>query len=242
MRRDLAALRSKLPQHNSGKRMTIHVINPNSLVDVTQKLDAAIAPMRAVSPVPIETHTLTEGPPGIETQAHVDLVVAPLLKRARELRENASAFVIACYSDPGLATLREQLDLPVLGIAEAAILTAMTKGQRFGVISIGPASIPRHLRYLGAMGVANRLAGDRALNLSVQALSNTEVTSARLQQVGAELCDLDGAEVLILGCAGMAQYRTALEAALQVPVIDPCQAATAMAIGAMALNVAQQGS
>jgi allantoin racemase len=53
--------------------MTLHVINPNSLTDVTDGLNTAIAPMRALCPVPIETHTLVEGPPGIETQAHVDL-------------------------------------------------------------------------------------------------------------------------------------------------------------------------
>lgn len=222
--------------------MAIHVINPNSLTDVTEGLDAAIAPMRAVCPVPIETHTLIQGPPGIETQAHVDLVVAPLLAHAQKLRATASAFVIACYSDPGLATLREQIDVPVMGIAEAAILTAMTMGQRFGVISIGPKSIPRHMRYLGAMGVSDRLAGDRALGLSVQGLSDAQVTQAKLIEVGTALRDLDGADVLILGCAGMARYRAALEDALGLPVIDPCQAATAMAIGALALHKAQKGS
>lgn len=222
--------------------MTIHVINPNALTDVTKGLDAAIAPMRALCPVAIETHTLADGPPGIETQAHVDLVVAPLLALAHELHPTAQAFVIACYSDPGLATLREQMNVPVMGIAEAAILTAMTMGQRFGVISVGARSIPRHMRYLGAMGVTNRLAGDRALNLSVQALSDAQVTQARLHAVGTALRDLDGADVLILGCAGMARYRTALEEALELPVIDPCQAATAMAISALALHKAQKGS
>jgi allantoin racemase len=221
--------------------MTIHVINPNSLRDVTKGIEDAIDPMRATCPVAIKTHTLEYGPPGIETQAHVDLVVAPLLARAEALRPTASAFVIACYSDPGLASLREQEDVPIFGIAEAAILTAMTLGQRFGVISIGPASIPRHMRALGAMGVTGRLAGDLALNLSVKELSNTDVTRTRLLDVGTRLRDTHGAEVLILGCAGMAQYRWELAHALRMPVIDPCQAATAMAIGALALERAQKG-
>jgi allantoin racemase len=221
--------------------MTLHVINPNSLTDVTEGLDAAIAPMRALCPVPIKTHTLTQGPPGIETQAHVDLVVAPLLTLADTLHADASAFVIACYSDPGLAAMHEQHKVPVIGIAEAAILTAMTMGQRFGVIFIMPASIPRHMRYLGTMGVTDRLAGDLALNLTVQELSNAEETRGRLLDVGTRLRDVYWAEVLILGCAGMAQYRAALEGAVGILVIDPCQAATAMAIGALALNHAQKG-
>jgi allantoin racemase len=149
--------------------------------------------------------------------------------------------VIACYSDPGLAAMRERYDVPVFGIAEAAILTAMIKGQRFGVISIMPASIPRHMRYLGAMGVTDRLAGDLPLNLTVQELNNARETQTRLLDVGTRLRGGYGAEVLILGCAGMAKYRAALEAAVGIPVIDPCQAATAMAIGALALNTAEKG-
>lgn len=220
--------------------MTIHVINPNSLTDVTTGLDAAIAPMRASAPVAIECHTLSDGPPGIETQAHVDLVVAPLLARAEALAVGASAFVIACYSDPGLATLRERFDVPVFGIAEAAILTALTRGHRFGVISILDRSIPRHMRHLGAMGLTSRLAGDLALNLGVQALADARTTGQRMLEVGTRLRDEHGAEVLILGCAGMARYRAGLEGRLGIPVIDPCQAATAMAIGGLALAGAER--
>src|SRR5262245_66028179 len=82
-----------------------------------------------------------------------------------------SAFVIACYSDPGLHAAREITTKPVLGIAECGILTAMTLGQRFGVISILRKSIPRHLRYVGQMGVADRMAGDRAIGLGVVELA-----------------------------------------------------------------------
>ncbi len=216
--------------------MTIHVINPNSLTHVTDGIDRALAPMRAACSVDIVTHTLAEGPPGIETQAHVDLVSGPLLRTAARLEDGASAFVIACYSDPGLAALREQSSHPVFGIAESAILTAMTMGQRFGVISILNRSIPRHLRYIGAMGVMDRLAGDLALELGVAALSDEDRTYHRLVEVGRQLQTGHGAEVLILGCAGMAAYRSRLSAELGCPIIDPSQAATAMAIGALALR------
>lgn len=220
--------------------MTIHVINPNSSIHVTDGIDRAIDPMRAASPVPIACHTLDEGPPGIETQAHVDGVVAPLLARAATLEEDASAFVIACYSDPGLAAMREQSMRPVIGIAEASILTAMTLGQRFGILSILSRSIPRHMRYIGAMGVMERLAGDRPLELGVAELAQEDRTFARLKEVGTALRDGDGADVLILGCAGMTAFRAALEDALDVPVVEPCQAATALAIGRVALERTRQ--
>lgn len=218
------------------KFLTIYVLNPNSSQHVTDGIDRVIEPMRSASSVPIEARTLAEGPAGIETQAHVDGVVAPLLRHCRELDDKASAFVIACYSDPGLAALREQSSKPVFGIAEASILTAMTLGQRFGIISILSKSIPRHMRCVGAMGVMDRLAGDKPLELGVAALADETKTWKRLVNVGTDLRDGSGAEVLILGCAGMTAYRAKLENELGVPVVEPCQAAAAMAIGRVALQ------
>lgn len=216
--------------------MTIYVVNPNSSQHVTDGIDRAVDPMRVASPVPIETRTLGEGPVGIETQAHVDGVVVPLLAHCAQLEEQASAIVVACYSDPGLAALREQSARPVLGIAEASILTAMTLGQRFGIISILSKSIPRHMRYVGALGVMDRLAGDQPLELGVLELADETRTLQRLKTVGANLRDTAMADVIILGCAGMTAFRADLENHLGIPVVEPCQAATAMAIGRVALQ------
>ena len=220
--------------------MTIYVINPNSSQHVTDGIDRAVEPMRAASPVPIVARTLAEGPPGIETQAQVDGVVGPLLAHAAALEDQASAFVVACYSDPGLAALREQSTRPVLGIAEASILTAMSVGQRFGIVSILSKSIPRHMRYIGAMGVMDRLAADLPLELGVAELADESRTFDRLVAVGTRLRDEAVADCIILGCAGMTAYRSRLEARLGLPVIEPCQAAAAMAIGRVALATTQQ--
>lgn len=215
--------------------MTIFIVNPNSSRVVTDGIDRTMEPLRAASPVAIAAIQLDEGPKGIETQAHVDGVVTPLLARAAALEGEASAFVIACFSDPGLAALREQSRHPVLGIAESAILTAMTMGQRFGILSILSKSVPRHMRMLGAMGVMDRCAADLPLELGVADLTDRNRTFARLRDVGTQLRDAHGAEVLILGCAGMTSYRADLSQALGRPVVEPCEAAAAMAIGRVAL-------
>lgn len=217
---------------------TLHVLNPNSSKDVTARIDVAMEPLRSLG-VPIACKTLPEGPPGIENQRQADLVIAPLLAQAASLEADAAGFVIACFGDPGLHALRDQTALPVLGIQESAVATAMTLGQRFGVLAILPASIPRHMRSFGAMGVLDRLAGDRALNLGVGDLSDTARTLARMIEIGTQLRDTDGADVLIMGCAGMAGYRSALQDALGLPVVEPCQAAAAMAIGRIALNLGE---
>lgn len=211
------------------------VINPNSSETVTAGIDAAMEPLRALG-TPIRCVTLAEGPPGIESQAQADETIPPMLRLAASLEDRAAGFVIACFGDPGLHALRDRTALPVLGIQESAVMTALTLGQRVGVVAILPGSIPRHMRAFGAMGVMDRVAGDRALNLGVADLADAKVTLARMVAVGAVLRDQDGADVLILGCAGMAQYRAAVQAAVGLPVVEPCQAAAAMALGRIALG------
>lgn len=214
----------------------ILIINPNSSEFVTRGIDDALEPLRMAGGPLLEAVTLKEGPPGIETQRHVDAVILPLARMIAERERECAAFVIACYSDPGLHTARETTAKPVLGISECGVLTALTLGQRFGVIAILKKSIPRHLRYLGAMGVTGRLAAELAVGLSVAELADEKRTFSRMREVGIALRDAHGADVVVMGCAGMARYRAPLEQALGIPVVEPTQAATAMAIGRVRLG------
>jgi Asp/Glu/hydantoin racemase len=213
----------------------ILVVNPNSTEAVTAAIDRALAPLRMAGGPSIECVTLAEGPPGIEIQAHVEQVVQPLCRLVRE-RADAAAFVIACFSDPGLHACREATGRPVLGIAECGLLTALTRGERFGIIAILQTSLGRHLRYVRQLGLAARFAGDLPLGLGVVELADQDRTFDRMRAVGVRLRDEHGADVLVLGCAGMAQYRPDLETAIGMPVVDPTQAATTMAIGAVRLG------
>jgi allantoin racemase len=214
----------------------ILVINPNSTEAVTRGIDEACAPLRMPGGPEFDCVTLKQGPPGIETQQHVDSVVAPMLKLIKAKENNYSAFVVACYSDPGLHSLREATKKPVLGISECGILTALTLGQKFGVIAILKQSIPRHLRYVGALGVSERLAAELPVGLKVVELSNEKKTFGRMVEVGKTLRDTHGADVVVMGCAGMARYRKPLQDEIGIPVVEPTQAAVAMAIGRVRLN------
>ena len=214
---------------------TIVVINPNSTESVTRGIHRACEPLRMPGGPRIECVTLAEGPPGIQTQRDVDCVVGPLLRLIGELDSRAAAFVIACFSDPGLHSARETTRKPVLGIMESGILTALTLGQRFGVIAILPGSIARHLRMINAMGVAGRLASERAVGLPVVELADESKTAVRMIEVGRQLA-ADGANSIVMGCAGMAQYRDHVEQAAGIPVVEPTQAAVAMAIGRVRLG------
>ncbi|MFM9980363.1 MAG: aspartate/glutamate racemase family protein [Burkholderiales bacterium] len=214
----------------------ILVINPNSTEAVTQGIDEAMAALRIPGGPAIDCMTLKEGPPGIETQQHVDGVIPHLLRLVREREAEYSAFVIACYSDPGLHSVREATAKPVLGISECGILTALTLGQKFGVIAILQKSIPRHLRYMGAMGVMDRLAGELPVGLAVTELSDEKKTFGRMVEVATALRDVHGANVIVMGCAGMARYRKPLQDAVGLPVVEPSQAAVGMAIARVRLG------
>ena len=214
----------------------ILVINPNSTVAVTRAIDDAMEPLRIVGGPEIACLTLDEGPPGVESQTDADGVIMPLCRVLREQEAACAAFVIACFSDPGLFSAREVTAKPVLGIAECGILTALTLGHRFGVISILARSVPRHLRYIAAMGLGQRLAGDLPVGLGVTELGDPRKALTRMIDVGRSLRDDHGADVLVMGCAGMARYRADLEEAVRIPVVEPTQAAVAMAIGRVRLG------
>lgn len=208
----------------------IVVINPNCNETVTAGMSAALAGFRFADGPAVDCFTLREGPPGIESQIEADQVIGPLCRFIGTEEERASAFVVACFSDPGLHAARERTSRPVLGIAQAGVTTALNLGQHVGVISILRNSVARHTRHFRAMGVDGAIAGDLPIDMTVSELEDAARVFARMTEVGTRLRDERGADVLVMGCAGFSSYREGLEEALGIPVVDPTQAAVGMAI------------
>ena len=196
----------------------------------------ALEPFRFDSGPIIKSVTNSDGPSGIESQQDADCAAVQVVDMIKRRDEEADAFVIACFSDPGIYGAREVTQKPVFGIAESGILTALSLGNSFGILAILDTSIPRHIRYIRSLGLEKRLAGDLAIGLGVAELSDDKKTFYRLQEVGKVLRDNRGASVLILGCAGMARYRQRLQESLEIPVVDPSQAAVSMAVSALLLD------
>jgi Asp/Glu/hydantoin racemase len=210
----------------------IVIVNPNSTAAVTAGISAAVEPLREAEGPRIDCLTLEEGPPGIETQAHIDGVIPPLLACLK--REAADASVIACFSDPGLKAARAEGQGPVFGIAESAFRAALRQGQHFGIVAILEASTIRHRRYVAELGLVESFAASRPLDLGVLELQDHDRTFTRMLEVGRALRDDDKADVLVFGCAGMPQYRDELSAEIGLPVIEPCRVAIEAALAAVA--------
>ncbi|GBQ67080.1 hydantoin racemase [Ameyamaea chiangmaiensis NBRC 103196] len=212
----------------------IVVINPNSSADVTASMRESVSAMARALPYTLDWITNQGGPPGIETDAHVHAVASQMSDIVGHAV--ADAFVIGCFSDPGVSSLRETQGRPIIGIAEAAYRYAMTQTRRFGVLSIVEASVVRHRTHLHQLGIASFMAGDRPLDLGVAELAGGGVLD-RLVSVGRMLRDVDGAEVVILGCAGLGRYRLPLQAELGMPVIDPVMASIAQAATELLMRI-----
>jgi Asp/Glu/hydantoin racemase len=207
------------------------IINPNSTQSVTDEISRAVEGLREPG-FSIECRTLTEGPPGILTQCDVDLVVAPLIKTVRGRLGEFDGIVVACYSDPGVNSLREMLDVPVFGAARATLGYAATISTSVGVISLKSASVARHNAQARANGLADVLAGDRPADISVADLGEDAVVG-KLIRVARDLIEKDGADILILGCCGMSRFAARIAEETGITVLDPSQVSAAMARTAM---------
>ena len=195
---------------------TILVINPNASVTMTHAIAASL-PAQADGPI-LRFRTNAAGPMAIESDG--DVVVAARQVYAMAAQDPADAFVISCFSDPGVVSLRASGPRPVFGIAEAAYRAAVARHGGFGVVSIVEASVGRHARHVASLQLTEHLRGDRSLDLGVAGAAEGAAL-ARIIAVGQALRDLDKAPAIILGCAGMGHHRSRVEAELGIPVIDP---------------------
>jgi len=206
----------------------ILIINPNSSEPCSAGISAVVAPFRFAGGPVLDVVTLKEGPPAIYSWQDWHAVVGPMCRLVE--REPSAAYIIACASDPGIEAVRATTPRPVLGIFRSAVATAVARAERFGVIGLVESSKARHKAALRAMGLEHRLAGEVALNVSMDTLLDPAAARVALVAAGNDLAAM-GAETLILGCTGMAHHQAAVRDAVGLPVIEPCQAAVALAIG-----------
>lgn len=212
-------------------RQRILVINPNSSAACTETIRDALTPLMLPEAPRFDVEALRDGPPAIATWRDWHEAAGPLLRRvqAEEASSPASAYVIACVSDPAIDLLRSVTARPVFGALRAGIAAAIARADRFGLVAFVAASVPRHRRVMQAMGLEHRCAAGLPLDLPMDALTHPDACRPRLVAVARDL-QACGAEVLILGCAGMAGHRRFLEDATGLPVVEPVQAAAVQAL------------
>jgi allantoin racemase len=206
--------------------MRILVINPNASVEMTDVIREQLQAVARADAV-VDVVNPPGAPPAIESALDEAACVPPMLELVRDAqRRGYHAVVIACFSDPGLDAVREATDLPVVGIQDAAMHLAAQLGYRFSVLTTLAHRAPLRERAALLAGLDRRLASCRPLDLPVlDTIVNRERVLEKIVCVGRQAIDADGAEVLVLGCAGLGDLAGRASDALGVPVIDPNAAA-----------------
>ncbi|MBV9908494.1 MAG: aspartate/glutamate racemase family protein [Hyphomicrobiales bacterium] len=208
--------------------MRIHVINPNTTRSMTLKIEAAAK--AAASPgVEVSAVNPDFGPASIEGYFDEVFSVPGLIEEIGKAGD-ADAFVIACFDDTGLEAARCATLAPVVGIGEAAFHMASLVAAKFSVVTTLSRSIVPIEHNLAKYGLKSRCARVRAAEVPVLALEEPG-SDARLlieREIERALVE-DGAEAIVLGCAGMTDLAHDLERKAGVPVLDGVACAVSLA-------------
>ena len=219
--------------------MRLLFINPNTSPGFTLKV-GAIAGDHTFPGTDIVAVNPASGPRSIES-IYDELLSAPgTLAIAIENLDDFDGFVIACYSDhPAVYALREITDKPVIGIAEASMLLACVLGHKFSVVTTNKEWEPLLSDAVRHYGLAERCASVRSTGMAVLDLETADKqTTDRAIIAAARLAvERDGADVICLGCAGMAGLDEIVAAALGVPVVDGVVAALKILEGLVAAGL-----
>ena len=218
--------------------MRIAVVNPNATQSMTATI-AAAARRAASAGTEIVALTNESGPASIEGPVDGALAVPGLLALiAAAERDGARACVIACFDDTGIDAARSIANGPVIGIGEAAAHVASLVSRRFSVITTLACSVPILEDNLKRSGLHEMCGRVRACEIPVLALeADRDAANARISAEIAATIVEDGAEAIVLGCAGMAEFAASLAKAHGLPVIEGVGAAIKLAEALVALGI-----
>jgi allantoin racemase len=202
--------------------MKILVINPNTTESMTDHLRRELVPLAGPG-TELTVVNPEHGPVSIESEYDEILATAPTVELIKQAETDGyDAVVIACFSDPGLHVGREVATIPVVGIEESTLHAACQLGYKFTITTTFPKRVASKVEHVAKQGLTEKLASVRPLNMTVLEMdAEPERTKKRLIDVANSAAAEDGAEVLILGCAGLAGYAADVERETGVIVLDP---------------------
>ena len=203
--------------------MKILVINPNTSVSMTDHLRKVLEGIKRPD-TELTVVSLAQGPQTLECAYDNAMAVPHLLDIVRSAgREGYEAVIIAAFCDPGLEAAREVSDILVVGLQEVTLHMAAMLGARYTIVSMTEQHVAHKHKEVAGYKLERSLASIIPLGLSVaQTDAEPELTKKRVLEVAKLAVEKDKAEVLVLGCAGMAGYAEEIEKQIKgVVVLDP---------------------
>lgn len=204
--------------------MRLKVINPNTSVEMTRSI-GAIATAHASPNTDVVTVCPQAGPPSIESYCDEYRAIPHVLDEVMRDEAQFDGYVLACWGDPGVDGVREITTKPVVGIAEASMYAANAIAPRWSVMTTLARTHHMVEAIIRKTGLGDRCVSVRCVDLPVLACeSNPDGVVDGLERMGRMALEQDGAEAIILGCAGMGGLDQHLSESLGVPVVDPVAA------------------
>lgn len=202
------------------------VINPNTSWDMTEGIRIT-AERVFQSPWKFTVVNAPAGPESLESWRDYQLAGAAVMPLLEENR-GVDGIVLGCFGDPGLYALKEISPVPVIGIAEASISMALLLGGKFGILAAMTRAVTLMDSMVHTYGLDDRYAGTVPLDMRVLNLEEDhQGTLAVLERASLELVKR-GADVLLLGCAGLTGFTADLTQRVPVALIDPVEAGCRM--------------
>ena len=217
------------------------VLNPNTSEAMTAEIEET-ARRVFLPPWSCIVASAPGGPESLESWSDYHLASIAILP-VLEKHPDVDGIVLACFGDPGLYLLKESCSIPVVGIAEASMSLAVLLGARFGILAGMRRAVELMDSLVRTYGLESRYAGTVSLEMRVLDFDkDRSATLNVLERASRQLRDR-GAEVLLLGCAGLTAFVSELQAQVEMPVIDPVEAGCRMlqTICAAGLNTSHIG-
>ena len=217
--------------------MKLLLINPNITIVMTEAM-AAEARRFASPGTEIVTATAAFGTQYVENRAEAAIASHAVLDALATHAAGCDAAIVSAFGDPGLAAAREFADIPVVGIAESAMLTAWMLGRRYSIVCLTPRLRRWYIECAREHGLDGRLASVRALNVAIP-----DITQAKDQFRAALLAECllavedDEAEVIIFGGGPIAGLAREVADQIPVPALDGVSCAVRMAEALVGLGV-----
>jgi allantoin racemase len=217
--------------------MRILVVNVNTTQSMTDSIGeqarAAAAPGTEIVPLTPEF-----GAESVEGNFESYLAAVAVMHIVRSYPEPFDAVIQAGYGEHGREGLQELLDVPVVDITEAAASTAMFLGHKYSVVTTLDRAVPLIEDRLKLAGLSDRCASVRASGLAVLELEEDPAAAVEAIVRQAELAvSEDKAEVIVLGCGGMAGLDEQIRLRAGVPVVDGVSSAVVIAEGLVRLGL-----
>ena len=204
--------------------MKILLINPNSSEEMTADLrkTASYAENEQVS---IDVVCMPNAPHVLESFSDYTEAGAEVVKYLRKLNESGTfpydGVVLACMGDPCIFGIKEVCPVPLVGIAESAIALALLTGYKFTIVAASSKAKPMMDSMVLQYGLTERMASVEALDQPIDAfMADPDILRDGIRRISS-VAKEKGAEVLLLGCAGMTMITDEMDQLSELPVIDP---------------------